>query len=214
MRDNARRKYEDSKMPGKRATGYILIGVGIVEFIFSLYIGLYAPQNAPIIFFGIVGLAILAVVGYNFLKKANELEELVEKTFSNDMKEADNVEKNNKEMIPALEKKLEEYELALDEAKKMLGYYTDFLPQKYKTIYIISFLIMAVQNQRAETLKEAINLYEEECRHEALLSSLDSVKRQSQCITDALAVVAENQAHIDTKVKHLLSLETVEFLTN
>ena len=51
----------------------------------------------------------------------------------------------------------------------------DFLPEDYRTAHAVCFMLKAVKNLRADTLKEAINLYDQELKH---LEAMAAAERQ------------------------------------
>ena len=69
---------------------------------------------------------------------------------------AENVEKLNNEIEYISEKK----EIFRNLHKGVI----EFLPPKYHTLYAVGFMLESVQNLRADTLTDVINLYEDEIR--------------------------------------------------
>ena len=51
----------------------------------------------------------------------------------------------------------------------------DFLPEDYRTAHAVCFMLKAVKNFRADSLKEAINLYDQELKH---LEAMAAAERQ------------------------------------
>ena len=56
----------------------------------------------------------------------------------------------------------------------------DFLPEKYHNILAIGFMLSTVENLRANTLTEAINLYENEIHHWELKNILNNTEKIQQ----------------------------------
>lgn len=72
------------------------------------------------------------------------------------------------------------------EAKDMM----EFIPDKYQSVHAANFIYEAVDNQRADTLKEALNLYEEDSHRtrmetmqkEQIETARESLKKQREVL--------------------------------
>lgn len=76
-------------------------------------------------------------------------------------------------------------------------FYLEFLPIRYRTEIATSFMLSAVKNSRADTLKEAINLYENtiaQWKLEKILSDAVQMQRKHfEYMTTAAQEIAQNQ---------------------
>lgn len=84
---------------------------------------------------------------------------------------AKKAERYRDSIIPGLEQKLHTIAHQLEELvnTKEAQDLLNTIPQDYATYDAVSFFIVALRNERADTLKEAINLYEEELHRRALV---------------------------------------------
>lgn len=57
---------------------------------------------------------------------------------------------------------------------------SDILPEKYRTLHAVSHLLEYVQNKRIDTLKEGLNLYEDEMSKQLQQQRLNQVVQQNQ----------------------------------
>ena len=89
--------------------------------------------------------------------------------------------------------------------------FLDFLPKKYHSIEALGFMMEAVYNLRADTLKEAINLYEDELirKGNARMQEL-----QYERILYAMQQINENQDRINSNLQDIKTLQFVDIITN
>ena len=104
------------------------------------------------------------------------------------------------DITPAIARANEEIERLSKEEKQLWlknEHYLEFLPNRYRTEIAVSFMMSAIKNYRADTLKEAINLYEEavaQWKIEKILS--DSAKmrqKQFEYMSEAVREIENNQ---------------------
>lgn len=69
----------------------------------------------------------------------------------------------------------------------------DTVPPDYSTIDAVEFFIAALENQRADTLKEAINLYEDQLHRDSLMQTQEKIIELSQQSVDLSQEIAQNQ---------------------
>ena len=55
-----------------------------------------------------------------------------------------------------------------------------FLPDDYRTLHAVGFMLKAVKNLRADTLKEAINLYDQELKHLETMAAAERQRLQNE----------------------------------
>lgn len=75
--------------------------------------------------------------------------------------------------------------------------FLDFLPEKYRSEIAVTYMMLAVKNCRADTLKEAINLFENACdqwRIEKILADTAKMNRlQYEHMAQATREIEQNQ---------------------
>ena len=90
-----------------------------------------------------------------------------------------------------------------------------FLPSDYQNLHAVGFMLTAVKNCRADTLKEAINLYESELNRLAMMDELhrESKKREMQAenIAMVLQEVAQNQEDIEANLDAIRRQQQLEY---
>ena len=90
----------------------------------------------------------------------------------------------------------------------------DFLPEKYHTIMAISFMLESVKNLRADTLKEVINLYEQELhlleQERILQNNVRMQQLQNQRMIYAMEQIKSNQEIIESNILDIKALQIVD----
>ena len=98
------------------------------------------------------------------------------------------------------------------------GHFLDFLPAKYHNIEAISFMLEAVSNLRADTLKEVINLYEEELHHRNLERIAENNMRMQQLQNErmiyAMNQINENQERINSNLRDIKTMQIFDIVNN
>ena len=79
-----------------------------------------------------------------------------------------------------LEAQAEEINNGMEEVRQMADEYLYWYPRNYCYSDAVDFFIEAIQNFRADSLKEAINLYVEELRHRQVMQSQQEISNQQQ----------------------------------
>ena len=91
-----------------------------------------------------------------------------------------------------------------------------FLPADYQNLHAVGFMLTAIKNCRADTLKEAINLYESELQRMAMMDEIhrESQKQMMQAETLAMALeeIAQNQEAIDSNLDAIRRQQYFEYL--
>lgn len=91
------------------------------------------------------------------------------------------------------------------------GHFLDFLPEKYRSIEAIGFMLEAVYNLRADTLKEVINLYEAELRDRNIARMQ---QLQNERMLYAMSQINDNQERINSTLQEIKTLQFVDIMTN
>ena len=88
-------------------------------------------------------------------------------------------------------------------------HHLDFLPKPYQNAHAVAFMLDAVHNLRADTLKEAINLYEQELKH---IEAMEAAEIQKQQNIDLLNVLEQTQTSIDKSTAALEEIRNMEYI--
>ena len=104
---------------------------------------------------------------------------------------------------------IKEIKEGAEKYEETYGYLLDFLPVKYRNLEATSFMLMAVTDQRAETLKEAMNLYEEQLHRWKVEDAVQKNIEMQQYMADAIDELNSRQAETNA---HLSAIEQYEFI--
>lgn len=116
------------------------------------------------------------------------------------------------EYKPKLEKEqacLETVKADMQRIYKEYGDMLTFLPKKYQNLQATSFMLMAVKDGRADTLKEAYNLYEEQLHRWKLEDAAYQAAEIQRMVAMAVDELNEQQAEANA---HLNAIEQYEFM--
>ncbi len=176
--------------------GCIFLGLVLIVGLFSgsdfiILLGLLA-------FFGGICLVIFFIQKYlaNWLKKN---EETYNKKYENEVKpQIEKTQRNTDELT-------KKAELFISENI----HYIEFLPMQYRNLQAVSFMYLAVGNGRADTLKEAINLYEEQLHRWKMEEYAQEAAETEAYMASALDELNTRQAETNA---HLQAIEFIEYL--
>ncbi len=119
-----------------------------------------------------------------------------------------------KELIEA-KKKITMHEKALITHKADLQAVKEevlaFLPPMYRDIHAVAFMGLLVESGRADTLKEAMNMYEEERKYITMLDAITSIGRKLSCVESALQTANRYNYLIKEQQKKSYSLQKADF---
>ena len=119
------------------------------------------------------------------------------------------------EIEPKIIEGLKEIKEIKEEAEKYGDTYChllDFLPVKYRNLQATSYMLMAITDQRAETLKEAMNLYEEQLHRWKLESITLQNAEMQQYLADALDELNSQQAEANAHLSEIRQMQFIEYL--
>lgn len=85
----------------------------------------------------------------------------------------------------------------------------EFLPMQYRDLQANSFMFLAVTNGRADSLKEAINLYEEQLHRWKLEEAAQQAAEAQEYMALAMNELNERQAETNA---HLRSIEFMQYM--
>ena len=98
------------------------------------------------------------------------------------------------------------------------SHFLDFLPKKYHDLMAIGFMLEAISNLRADTLKEVINLYEEELHRLTLERIAENSARMQQLQNErmlyAMEQLNENQERINSNLQDIKTMQFVDMINN
>jgi len=125
-----------------------------------------------------------------------------------------------KEQLNARNKELTK---TLNEQKEKIneiwaGYtgYFSFLPEKYQNVYAVSFMLDAVASMRADTLKEAINLWEDELKwikDQEQKRQYETIRqRQNEQMLAAMSELEANQELINSNLRDIKFMQYVDYM--
>lgn len=87
-----------------------------------------------------------------------------------------------------------------------------FLPQKYQNMIAVCYMLEFVQNLRASTLTDAINLYEKTLLDEALLAQAKQQQLQNNRILNALQEIESNQQTIHSDLQNIQIMQFYDII--
>ncbi|MBQ5794097.1 MAG: hypothetical protein IIW17_08775, partial [Clostridia bacterium] len=88
-------------------------------------------------------------------------------------------------------------------------HYLEFLPTSYRNVMAVGFMLEAVQNLRADTLKEAINLYEQELKHMAAMEVAELQRAQNE---NLMYLLEQAKSDIEANNEVLQDIRFMQFL--
>jgi hypothetical protein len=116
----------------------------------------------------------------------------------------------NEEIDPAIKQANEEIETLIkkdEEAWQSNQRYLTFLPSRYHTSIATSFMLSAIKNYRADTLKEAINLYETAVAQWKLEKAISDATRMRKIemdyVSEAFAEIQERQLALQREIDQI-----------
>ena len=83
----------------------------------------------------------------------------------------------------------------------------DFIPEYYRTKLAVAYLENVVKNGRADNLKEALNLYEEQLHRWELEEQSRTIAQQNYYLSEQLSTISSNQREIASSLRHIENLE-------
>lgn len=176
--------------------GCIFLGLVVLVAIFGVKATTFDIITITVL--GIVCLVAFFIQKYlaNWLKKN---EEAYNKKYENEIKpQIEETQRNT----DALTKKAEQF---ISENI----HYIEFLPMQYRNLQAVTFMYLAVGNGRADTLKEAINLYEEQLHRWKLEEYAQEAAEAEAYMASALDELNTRQAETNA---HLQAIEFIEYL--
>lgn len=109
-------------------------------------------------------------------------------------------------------KNIKEIKEALENFGDSNKHLLDFLPSKYRNLEATSYMLMVVSDKRAETLKEAMNLYEEQLHRWKLEDLAQKNAEIQEYMADALDELNARQAETNAHLSAIEQLKFIEYL--
>jgi len=82
-------------------------------------------------------------------------------------------------------------------------YLLDVIPQQYRNLQATSYILVAVKNGRADTLKEAINLYEEQLHRWRLESAARQSAEAQEYLARAVEELSAQQEETNERLRYI-----------
>ena len=223
--DNEKEKFKERKKFGSwigpffggLVGGYFIGGIlialiaSIIASIFDLdmnSMGIYVV--IPIIIVAILcggGLAYSEAHDKSGIENAKKALTTAENTLANDS--------------PALEAQISRIDATISQIQAKCDELCAFLPQKYRTLHAIDFMFEALDNMRADTLKEVINLYESHLSDMELKQQLNRMQIASAIQTQELQIMnsmmdklEKNQESMSDDIADIKNMQYNEWIQN
>lgn len=102
----------------------------------------------------------------------------------------------------------------LDNGKAFL----EILPETYRNAEAVCFMLLAIKDGRADTLKEAINLYEEQLHRWRVENMLQDTLQMQQIhanfMNSAMQEIVNHQESINDSLASMANLQSIQFMQN
>ncbi len=111
----------------------------------------------------------------------------------------------------------ENYDRADRELKKFQQenqFILDFLPQSYRNYLATLYMAKAVADERAESLKEAINLYEEQLHRWEMENINREIAIQNEQVINQLSNIYDQQRRTNSQLRNIEALEFYNVVKN
>lgn len=112
------------------------------------------------------------------------------------------------------EKNYEKAQRELDAFQTSNQHVLEFLPPRYRNYLATQYMALAVANCRADSLKEAINLYEEQLHRWELEQTAQSIAAYNAQIEENLANIYAQQVRTNRTLQNMENMELYWMLKN
>ena len=210
---------ENTSVAGTLTLGIIFLAIGL----FSLFIcvvsfvllSMVGSREAPeAIAVGVIG-APAIVLGICFIARTFPLKKSLKKDHEKAKKDYDKALAQINPKIEEERKGIEKIEKECTELAPYKAKALEFLPEAYWNLDAVAFMLMAIKNGRADTLKEVINLYEQELRHWEMMGAM---QMNAEITTAALSEIESNQQIINENINRrfdtMTALQIADILLN
>lgn len=119
-------------------------------------------------------------------------------------------EKEKEDYIKQKEDELAEIIRREDEIVNSVKDKLHLIPKGYATYDALSYFVQVYQSGKAETLKEAIKLYDEEVHRRKMLNSQEAIYKQNQRMLQNQQNILNNQQVLQNEMNYLMFLELMK----
>lgn len=175
---------------------------------FGICFGIVFLSDSEIRIIGIIGVGlIISIVIFNILrckaynnKHSNQADKLWYEKWGPTIAQA--------------EKEIQKANQRLTKYKADHSNCLNFLPSQYRNYSATSYMAIVVRNGRADTFKEAANLYEEQLHRWRMEQINEQIAAQNWAIQNNLASLGQQQAEANKLLKEIENLEFYNLLSN
>ena len=148
------------------------------------------------------------------------LPKLIKKHQDKYRQEYDIIKEDNEKKNAELEEAITELKENAVEFLEKNNHRIQFLPVDYQTSDAAGFMLQAVKNLRADSLKEAINLYAEELKHRETMAAAERARIQNEEMLFAIQMLNMNmesmnaaQERANRTLNDINFIQTMDFLS-
>lgn len=214
LQAKARQSARNASVNGQRVVSLILMGLSLL---LPLLLMVPVPGSEPLapaeMVTGIVFIFVpMFIIGLVLLLKCKSKLQHYQSVAMVDRQLADELGRQ----IPPIQRKVESIRSALVSKKSEIEGIKNAalatVPYLYRNIEAITNMAILVDCGRADTLKEAMNLYEEERRFNRLLSVNAAMSSKLFDIEGALINLKRSNDMVASDIKQLLKIQTADFI--
>ena len=122
------------------------------------------------------------------------------------------------EHIVAIKKAIADEKAKLENYKKETQHYLEFLAPSYDNLIATLYIFKCIRDGRADTLKEAKNLYEEQLHKWKVEKMLGDVAKmqdiQNKYVSNALSEISQNQQNINATLSSMQAVQLMDCFKN
>lgn len=159
-------------------------------------------------FIGVLEFAVPMIIGYFLRFMGKKLESANEKAYK------DRLSAEVKPIADEANKNIAIIKAAMNDFISKNARYIEMIPEKYRNLEAVSYMYLAVCNGRADTLKEVINLYEEQLHRWRLEASAQQAAEAQEFTAMALDELNRQQAKTNNHLQTIEYLEYLNYLNN
>ena len=190
----------------------LLIAYAMMETVRELGFDVSMAEISPIIgvalflaAFGFMGVILLAAAAAKRRKRVEQA-----------TRECATIEETAQAKIDKLESEIDGLEARMKKYIIDNQHRLSFLPSDYRNPHAIAFMLKALENMRAETLKELINLYEQELHflaQERILSNNAEMQRiHNESMLYAMESIRRNQEQMQSNIQFMQAMQIISML--
>lgn len=183
---------------------YIIGTIAFFVFLAFVAVGLLlAAFNDAKYFCGALRFSIPVVIGYFLRIIGKKIESTNEKAYK------EKLSTDVKPIADEANQNIESIKQIMDDFINQNSHYVEIIPTKYRNLESVSYMYLAAVDGRADTLKEAINLYEEQLHRWKLEISAQQAAEAQAYTAQAIEELGRQQAETNN---HLRAIEFMEYM--